>query len=158
MKTLVVKDEMGFDNLVTVCKTFTDQDDYPLDVTIKKHTTAIVDAQKGLYWRWIGFISKSTGNTKEELHTHFKETIFLNIYIADMDNHPTFNQQLVDAMRLIKHQAPGEYKTLRESVIHGVSHLDATKENWHDVFVEVSRVANGLNVKLPVSDRKGVQK
>ena len=156
-KTIIINNSGDFDNLVTVCETFTDEKDYPLDVTVKKHDTSIVTAQRGLYWWWVGVICKTTGDTKIELHEQFKESIFLNVYIADIENHPTFDG-IVTAMKIVRDQAPEQFSTLRAAVMHGVSHLDATKANWHDVFESIEMIARGLNVKLPVSDRKGVQR
>lgn len=156
-KTIVINNSSDFTKLVDVCETFTDEKDYPLDVTVKKHDTSIVAAQRGLYWVWVTTICKTTGDTKLELHEQFKESIFLNIYIADIENHPTF-EGIVDAMKLIRDQAPDQYPTLRAAVMHGVSHLDATKANWHDVFQSVEMIAQRLKVKLPASDRQGVQR
>lgn len=156
-QTVVVNTVNDFDKVAMICETFTEADCFPLDITIKKHDTAIVSAQRGLYWRWLGIMVRTLGGTKEELHETFKESIFLNTYIADKDNHPLFHEGLVRDMKMIAAKAPEQFQSVRGAVLHGVSHLDANRANWIDVLNYVETIANNHNIKLPVSDRKGVR-
>jgi hypothetical protein len=156
-QTIFLKTPEEFEKVLLAYSTLVGEADYPIDVTIKNHDTSIVSAQRGLYWRWIDCITKTTGDTKIEFHNQRKEDIFLNVYIADIENHPTFDG-IVQAMQIIKAKAPDQFRTLRASVIHGISHLDATKANWHVVFNCLEVIASDLNVKLPVTERKGVLK
>jgi len=156
-QTVCINTPDEFAKVLLTYHTLAGEDDYPIDVTVKNHDTSIKTAQRGLYWRWISYFIKTTGDTKEEFHEQRKEDTFLNIYIADIKNHPTFDG-IVRAMEVVRDEAPEQFTTLRAAVIHGVSHLDATKTNWHDVFKRLEVLAHDLNVKLPVSDRNGVMK
>lgn len=126
------------------------------DVVVKDHSASITEAQRGLYWTWISVIAKDQGYSKIELHERYKERVFLNIYIEDQDNHPLFNDETVQSMKIIKEKAPEQYPTLRALVLNGVSHLDATKENMMEVLKAVESDAIRMQVRLPVAPREGL--
>lgn len=155
-KTIVLNSASDVKKVSDFIETFAEEVAYPVDVTVKQHDSSIVSGQRGLYWRWLKPICDHTGYTKEEIHSLFKEKYFLNVYLADPDNHPTFIG-IVDAMRVVYEKARGEYKTLRAAVMHGVSHLDATKENWIEVLSSVSSFAQKENIKLPVAEKRLIE-
>lgn len=124
-------------------------------VVIKKLTASVKEEQRGLYWRFLSVIAGDIGNTKEEQHRIYKELFLLNIYLHDPENHPEF-VELVDNMRLIRDQAPEQYKVVREFVIDNVSHMDATVTNMRDYLIEIENHARGLQIMLPANTREGV--
>lgn len=126
-----------------------------VDIIVKNHDESLRDAQKGLYWRWVGVISADLGYTKEELHEQYKERYLLNIYINDPDNHPDL-VNVVKNMMVVKTKAPEEYPYVRKLVMNGISHLDATKENMQEYLKEVEANAISLQVRLPAPERKGL--
>lgn len=152
-KTIVLHSADDASKVADFLETFAAEVDYPLDVTVKQHDNSIVSGQRGLYWTWVTIIAKDLGHTKEELHENMKERFFLNVYLADPDSHPTFIG-VVEAMQIIKEKAADQFPTLRAAVMHGVSHLDATKENWIDVLNSVSNLAQKHNIRLPAAEKR----
>jgi hypothetical protein len=158
MKTIVINNPTDWEKVTLACDVFTEADCFPVDVIIRKHDTSILTAQRGQYWRWVTAIIGTTGQTKDEFHDYAKKKIFLNIYLADETDHLEFTQELVDNMKLIQQERPEIYPNIRDAVYQGVSHLDANKKNWHEVFIALEKLASKLSVKLPYSDKKGVMK
>ena len=124
-------------------------------VVVKNVEESLSEAQRGLYWVWVGVIAADLGNTKDEQHQYFKERYLLKIYINDPENHPEF-VGVAENMRIIKERCPEQYAANRALVLAGVSTLDATKENMAELLKEVENMARSNQIRLPAPPRKGL--
>jgi len=120
-----------------------------LQIVIKKFEESLSDGQRGLYWRWVGVICADTGDTKQDFHDNYKTTVFLNIYLADPENHPVLCDA-VNAMKTIKGKIPdATYNDIRKCILSETSHMCATVENMRDVLKQLESDANSLGIRLP---------
>jgi hypothetical protein len=125
-----------------------------LTVIIKKYERNISDEQRSLYWMWLGVMTE-LGSTKEELHKGFKERFLLNIYLADLDNHPVFTG-LAENMLIVRRKAPEQYPAIRVFVMAQLSIMDATIDNMRQYLTEIENEARSLRIKLPMPEMQGL--
>lgn len=127
----------------------------PQTIVIKNLVASMREAQRGLYWLWVGVIGSDIGNSKEEQHFIFKEKFLLNIYLNDPDEHPEF-VDLVENMLIIRKNSPNQYQTVRHFVINNTSHMDASKKNMMEYLSEISAFARDMQIRLPAPERDGM--
>ena len=89
MKTVIVRELDDLDIALRVIRAHHDQHG-ETQVVIKNVDESITDAQRAYHFVLCGIIGADLGNTKDEQHQYFKERFLLNIYIADIENHPEF--------------------------------------------------------------------
>lgn len=155
MKRIHVTDDRGIEVVKNVITGLLSKSKKGLDIVIKNHSESLREAQRGLYWVWIGVMAPDMGYDKEELHDVFKRDIFLNIYIADPDNHPIFIG-VVENMEAVKKLSQNQYHDIRLMVLNGVSHLHATKNNMTEVLRRVEQIAQDYDIRLPAPPRQGL--
>ena len=155
MKKIKIESLEQLDKAVEIARTYFMKKP-PIDVVVKQHSESLTDSQRGLYWQWVRVIAADLGNTDIEQHEYFKERFFVNIYIADPDNHPAFIG-VAENMKIVREQCPEQYPSIRQLVMKAVSHLDATKENMQQALREVENFAHGYQVRLPAPPREGLK-
>ena len=154
MKTVVVKTLDDLDVVLRVARSHFDQHG-ETQVVIKNIDESITDAQRAYHFVLCGIIGADLGNTKDEQHQYFKERFLLNIYIADIENHPEF-AGVVENMQTVKKHCPEQYPAIRKLVIGGVSITDATKANMAELLTEEIAFARDHQIRLPAPPRDGL--
>jgi len=154
MKTVIVRELDDLDIALRVIRAHHDQHG-ETQVVIKNVDESITDAQRAYHFVLCGIIGADLGNTKDEQHQYFKERFLLNIYIADIENHPEFIG-VVDSMQTVKAHCPEKYPSIRRLVIGGVSIKDATKANMMELLTEEINFANSHQIRIPLPPRSGL--
>jgi hypothetical protein len=154
MKTVEMKSLDDLDVLLRVARTQFEAHGN-LSISIKNLDESLREAQRGLYWVFVGVVGADLGNTKEEQHRIYKEMFLLNIYLHDPENHSEF-VDLVENLKIIRENSPEQYPMVRKWVVDKISHMDATKDNMTEYLKEIENHATGLQIRLPAPDRKGI--
>jgi len=123
-------------------------------VVIRKYEENLSAIQRGLYWRWVGAICGTTGDTKIDFHHQYKLTVFFNIFLADPGNHADLCAAVEAMKRSRLTMLPTDYEIVKKVVLKECSHLNATVANMRDVLKQLEADADSLGIVLPPTPKQ----
>jgi hypothetical protein len=148
MKTITIsqpKDKQIVDNVITTML----EKHKKLSVTIKKFEQNHSAEQKRLYFKWIDIIARDIGYTKDEMHNEYKKMFLVDIYSADPEGHPQYEEYLT------RTRATGD-SVLINGMAREASITSATVKNMSDYLNEIKNHATGLGIMLPLPEMQGI--
>ena len=120
-----------------------------LSLTIKKFEKNHSAEQKRLYFKWVDIIARDIGYTKDEMHNEYKKMFLVDIYAADPEGHPHYEEYLA------RIRATGD-SILINGIAREASITNATVKNMSDYLNEIKNHANGLGIMLPLPEMQGI--
>ncbi len=120
------------------------------EITIRPYKFDRTIAQNSLYWVWIGYMSKETGYSKEEMHDEFRAKFLSKIFERAPERHPAWAETLKN-LRIVY----GTNKMLainlhRQCVSGGVSTTKASVKEFTEYLNLIDRHASEGGVRLPL--------
>jgi len=125
----------------------------PQDVIVKDHQNSRSLAQNNLLWKWLGEISKETGQSDTDLHDIYKEKYLCGIFIRDDEEYA----EMAHAVKLVKDVDPAKYKSLRKWVIAETSTTNCSVKQFTEYLNKIKEHAVvGLRITLTEPSMQGL--
>jgi len=117
-----------------------------MEVVIREHKKDRSAEQNALYWQWLTIIGNELGETKEEVHEHYKDKFLVNIYERDNADYAEMVQSLREVW---KHGMKQEAIELRKKIVALTSTTTATTHQMSEYMTNIERDAAALAIRLP---------
>ena len=116
------------------------------EVIIREYRKDRTLAQNSLYWMWITLLAGELGETKEDMHDHYKGKILVHIYERD----DTEYAAMIEAVRKV-HKAgmKDEAKCLADMIVDLTSTTRANVEQFTEYLNDIEKDAIGKGIVLP---------
>lgn len=125
----------------------------PQDVIVRDHESSRSINQNSLMWKWLGEISKETGQPQEDLHEHYKERFLCNIFTRDDPEYAA----MAHAVKLVKNVDPVKYAALKKWVVSETSTTKCTVKQMTEYLNKIKEHAVvGLRFTLTEPSMRGL--